>query len=137
VLPNRKSHIVKNCHAVEQSGILKDEPNPTTNVGQLRLAQLGQILAVEQHRTLLRPNQANHGLHQDRLAAATFPDDRQSLAAMNIEIDLLQNGLMPELNTDIAQADNRVGKRIGVSNGTRVCAGQFPHHGACSGDQML
>src|ERR1700679_2919957 len=72
---------------------LKDEPNgPAPQQGDGVIVQGGQIHAVEQHATRIRPIESRQQIEQRRLADAGFTHDGEVLALPQFEIEAGEDG---------------------------------------------
>ena len=78
-----------------------------------RLAELEDILAVEQHRAAQRLDQPHHRAAGRRLAAAGFADQRQRLAGLQAEGDVLDRVHPARDPAEQAGADIEARRQVG------------------------
>ena len=94
----RKGDVVGNRHAVEEGGALEDKAIAGAEVGQIAFPHGGERLAFEPHLSLGGPYEADHRLQQHGLAAAAFAEHHERLAGRDVERDVPQHLLLPELH---------------------------------------
>ena len=103
MLSQRKGHVVKHAHVREQSAKLKQHAHAATRGVQLPGIHRGDILAVEQHLTLLgvvlAANQAQHR----GFAAARRAHQRRHFAAWHLQREVAQDDAFTIAKGDIAQ----------------------------------
>ena len=91
VHPHRLGQDLAHRHArIERGvGVLKDDLHVPAQPPQCILAEIGDFLAPETHRARRRIHQAQHETSRGRLAATGLADQRQRLAARDLEADIL------------------------------------------------
>ena len=75
------------------SEILKDDAHLTAQVGDLAAAQAGNILPVHQHAALGGGLLAQDQLEQGGFARARVTQQKNKLAVIHMEVDILQGRL--------------------------------------------
>ena len=81
--------------------------HPLVLVGELVLAQLADALVgVDRHRARGGLEVAAEDLHEGRLAAAVGADQAVAVAAAELDVDVLEQGLGPELHGDAGGDDH-------------------------------
>ena len=90
-------------------GVLEDDLHVPAQAAQRVLAEVGDLLALEADRARGRLHQAQHQPAGRRLAAARFADQRQRLAAGDLEAHVLDRAHQADhLAADSAAADREV-----------------------------
>ena len=99
VHPQRLGQDLAHGHArIERGvGVLKDDLHVPAQPAQFVLVEVCDLLALEAHRARRRVHQAQHQASGGRLAAAGFADQRQRLAARDLETDVLDGAHQPDL----------------------------------------
>ena len=108
MLPQWKRDVLGDRHTVEQRRLLEEEPEANPLARQLFLAEHGEVLAVEKHLAVAGPQQADHRLQQHRLAATALADHGQRLTPGNRQTDVAQHVLLPKMDLDPLEADERL-----------------------------
>ena len=88
-----KGHILVHGHTWDQPEILKDDAHLTAQVGDLAAAQAGNILPVHQHAALGGGLLAQDQLEQGGFARARVTQQKNKLAVIHMEVDILQGRL--------------------------------------------
>ena len=90
-------------------GVLKNDLHVPAQTAQFVLVEVGDLLALEAHRARRRVHQAQDQASGGRLAAAGFADQRQRLAAGDLEADVLDGAHQADdLAADEAAADRKM-----------------------------
>ena len=93
----------------EAYGILKNDLHVPAHPAQLVLVEIGDFLALEAHRARRRVHQAQDQASGGRLAAAGFADQRQRLAAGDLEAHVLDGAhKADDLAADKTAADGKM-----------------------------
>ncbi len=111
VHPQRLGQDFADGHArIERGvGVLEDDLHVPAQPAQLVLVEVGDLLALEAHRARRRVHQAQDQASGGRLAAAGFADQRQRLAAGDLEADVLDGAHEADhLAADQAAADREM-----------------------------
>ena len=88
-----KGNILVHSHGGDQPEILKDDAHLTAQVGDLAAAQAGNILPVHQHAALGGGLLAQDQLEQGGFARARVTQQKNKLAVIHMEVDILQGRL--------------------------------------------
>ena len=94
----REGDVVGDRHAVEEGGTLKDEPILGAEVGQVSFPHTGERLSLEPHFPTGGSHKADHRLEEHRLAAAALAEHHERLASGDVDRDVPQHRLLPELH---------------------------------------
>ncbi|MNY27226.1 hypothetical protein D3C86_1611220 [compost metagenome] len=119
VLAQGEGHVVAHVHGVEEGAVLEQHPELLADLVEVLLLELGQVLAVHQDPALVRLEEADQELDEDRLAGARGADDDGRLAALDAQRHVIQHLLLAEGLVDVAELDDAVlrqrpGARDGV-----------------------
>ena len=109
--PQRLGQDLAHGHArIERGvGVLEDDLHVPAQPAQRVLVEVGDLLALEAHRARGRVHQAQHQPAGGRLAAAGFADQRQRLAAGDLEADVVDGAHQADqLAADQAAADREM-----------------------------
>src|SRR5262249_52486944 len=97
---------------VEKRRPLEQEAHTQPLLRQFTLAEVGERLAVEEYMALGCSQKPHDQLQRNRLPATAFADDRQRLAALQLEVDVAQDRLRAEADADPVELDQH-GASIG------------------------
>jgi len=102
-----KRHVLTNRHAVKKCRILEHKSKSQSHAAHLAIVQLMNVPIIKEHLTTRRADQANHALHQNRLATSTFAQQHQSLTGWNGNVDIAQNFLASKADVQAFDANKR------------------------------
>ena len=88
-----KGNVLVNGHGGDEPEILKDDAHLTAQVGDLAAAQAGNILPIHQHAALGGGLLAQDQLEQGGFARARVTQQKNKLAVIHMEVDILQGRL--------------------------------------------
>ena len=91
VLAQRIGDVLEHRHRVEQRGALKHHAHLLPNEQRFLEAEVGDVVAVDQHASALRNEQAQDQLENRRLAGARLADDDDRLALTRDERHVLDD----------------------------------------------
>jgi hypothetical protein len=92
----RKRDVVVEVERAEQGAVLEQHAEEAAQLVELVLAAVGQVVAVDPDVPPVRPQQADQGLEEDRLAGAGGAEQHRDLACGQRERDVLPDDLPTE-----------------------------------------
>ena len=104
-------HVLENRHVPEQRIMLEDESDAAIP----RIAPC-RVVSVEQHRSRVGPLEAGNDAQERRLAGARRSQQRQQLALLHGEADVVQRGELPELLREAADFDAHGNSAAGAAS---------------------
>ena len=107
MLPQWEGDVLPDCHAVEESRVLKHESESQTQMAQLAITELAQIAGVEHDFATGRMHQPDNRLHQYRFATAAFTQKYQRLPSRNRQVDVAEDHLAVECDAQVLNFNQR------------------------------
>ncbi|MCY1542010.1 hypothetical protein D9M68_777310 [compost metagenome] len=101
----RKGDVLEYIQIGEQRTALEQHAHLLAHVEQLATREGRQIVAVDPHLALVRPQLSGDKAQQRGFATAGGPHDAGDLAARDTDIDILENIAVAPLKTHVFQLD--------------------------------
>src|SRR4029079_18074805 len=110
-----QTDVLEHVHRVEQSAVLEHVADVRAHLGQVLPAQLADLAVVHDDGPAVGTDEADDVLEQDALAGAGGPEQGHRLTLADVEVDPVQDDLLPEPLVDVAQLDHCCSSRLARS----------------------
>src|SRR5262249_22782518 len=105
LLVQAKSDVVVDGKGIEERAFLKDHPDLLEDANHLVLAMLRNVFTIDQHRSLVRFQQAQHQLDDCRLSSTRTAKDDLRLTFHHLETQVVQDDAFVEGKHHVAKFD--------------------------------
>ena len=101
--PQGERHVFEYCHGVKQGVSLEHIAELFVKSLFLLFGHFRHGFPLEEDRTGIRFQEADDMLQQNRFSRSAFSDDDGYLALVNLQVDVVQDGVVPESFGDVSE----------------------------------